>query len=150
VRIYLGPSYTRWNPFSRGRPSHTNLSSAPLGNCGLKEKIDNENTSKIDALGSTSLVLTGLTILILVAYSVCVLATIATRQLRLIPDWVFSALLYTLPLLNILSITVGIFARKRGSRKQKKVANSCIAVGILAIITGGGLFIYLINWVFGL
>ena len=107
--------------------------------------MDNENASKINALGLTSMMLSALTLVTLGGF----LALVFELDILFDFSWYYDHSEFSYwfsPLFSILNIIVAIFARKRGSVKQKKVANVCIAVGILGIIIYSGIMLYGVYW----
>ena len=102
--------------------------------------MDNENTSKLDALGLASLVLG--------AFSLLAMGGIIFLFFHYVFDYSdhLNLCFGISPLLSILTIVVALIARKRGSARQKIAATVCMIAGILGIISNIGYWLYFVFW----
>ena len=122
--------------------------------------MDNENASTVNWLGVISLVLSTLVIVallgnLIVFYLVvpnaddpCSIICFISRLLDTYTRF-FAFPLWALPF-GILNILVALFARKRGSDRQKKVASGGIAVGIIGVITSCRIIAYTLFFLFSI
>lgn len=116
--------------------------------------MDNENASKINWLGAVSLALSALILLILLGVLIVLILAVnhSSDTGNMFSFWSYFygtfTHFYGFPLcalpLGILNIIVAIFARRRGSARQIKVAGRGITIGILGILTSFCLTFYFI------